>query len=57
MTRERILLRPQRIWTAGESLTSSDILVEGDRIAAIGVREAPENANVVALPRLTLFPD
>lgn len=56
MTRERILLRPQRIWTAGESLTSSDILVEGDRIAAIGVREAPENANVVALPRLTLLP-
>ncbi len=55
-----ILLRPARVWTAGESVHPGwVVLVEGERITAAGPPETvkiPAGANMVDLPGETLVP-
>ena len=54
------LLRPARVWTAGEAVHPGwVVLVEGERIAAVGPAEAvqaPAGATVIDLPGETLVP-
>ena len=54
------LLRPARVWTAGEPVhTGWEVLVEGERIAAVGPAgtiTVPADAAVVDLPGETLIP-
>ena len=54
MTRA-LLLKPDRIWTNG-SLSTGHILVEGNRIAAVGAVDAPRDVETVDLSGLTLLP-
>jgi len=56
MTRTPILLRPKQIWTAGHGLSAGHVLVEGDRIAAIGEFEPPDGGETIDLDGLTLLP-
>ena len=55
-----MLLRPEQVWTAGEPAHPGwVVLVEGDRIAAVGPRaqvHAPAGAEVIDLPGRTLTP-
>src|SRR5215472_8274232 len=55
-----LLLRPARVWTAGEPLHSGwVVLIEGNRIAAAGPAgsvSAPADATVIDLPDATLLP-
>jgi imidazolonepropionase-like amidohydrolase len=55
-----VLLRPEQVWTAGEPAHAGwVVLVEGDRIAAVGPQaqvQAPEGAEVIDLPGRTLTP-
>ncbi|HEX3672752.1 MAG TPA: amidohydrolase family protein [Rhizomicrobium sp.] len=56
-----ILLRPDRVWTSGESAlrTGWAVLVRGDRIAAAGPAQsigAPGDAEIIGLPGMTLLP-
>jgi imidazolonepropionase-like amidohydrolase len=59
-TPHAVLLRPDRVWTAGEPAHAGwAVLVEGDRIAAVGPAagiQAPAGAEVVDLPGRTLIP-
>ena len=54
------LLRPARVWTAGEALHSGwVVLTSGKRITAVGpadVVRAPADATVIELPDATLLP-
>ncbi len=55
-----VLLRPARVWTAGEPLHPGwVVLTDGARIAAVGpaaVVRAPPGAEVIELPDATLLP-
>lgn len=55
-----VLLRPEQVWTAGEPAHRGwVVLVEGDRIAAVGPKDqvrAPAGAEVIDLPGRTLTP-
>ncbi len=54
-----ILLRPDRVWTAGEDAARAGwaVLVKGNRIAAVGPDiGAPDDAEIIDLPGLTLLP-
>src|SRR5215472_9923864 len=55
-----LLLRPARVWTAGEPTHSGwVVLIEGNRIAAAGPAgsvSAPADATVIDLPDATLLP-
>lgn len=54
-----VLLRPARVWTAGDAQARPgwQVLVEGDRIAAVGPSlQAPRGARVLDLPGMTLIP-
>ena len=55
-----VLLRPAQVWTAGEPAHPGwVVLVEGDRIAAVGPPDqvrAPKGAEVIDLPGRTLIP-
>src|SRR5215472_11664384 len=55
-----LLLRPARVWTAGEPLHSGwVVLIEGNRITAVGPLgsvSAPADATVIDLPDATLLP-
>src|ERR1051326_9520737 len=58
-TGKRTLLVPDRIWSDGETHRSSDLLVEGERIAAVGSRQSigdVSDCEVIALPGCTLLP-
>jgi imidazolonepropionase-like amidohydrolase len=55
-----LLIRPARVWSEGEPIHPGwVVLVEGERIAAVGPAEAvraPADAAVVDLPGETLIP-
>ena len=55
-----VLLRPARVWTAGEPLHAGwVVLTDGARIAAVGPAaavQAPAGAEVIELPGATLLP-
>jgi imidazolonepropionase-like amidohydrolase len=57
--RQRILLQPDCIWSDGETHRGQCVLVEGERIAAVGGRQAigeTGDAEIVDLPGATLLP-
>jgi imidazolonepropionase-like amidohydrolase len=56
MTHAPLLLRPDRIWTSDGGIASGEVLVEGNRITAVGAVRAPANAEIVDLEGLTLLP-
>src|SRR6201995_4607813 len=56
MSEKFILLRPSRIWSNGTVSEGTDVLVRGNRIAAIGPDIAAAEAKTVALPGCTLLP-
>ena len=55
-----ILLRPDQVWTADEPVHAGwVVLVEGDRISAVGPRDqvtTPAGAEIIDLPGRTLIP-
>jgi imidazolonepropionase-like amidohydrolase len=55
-----VLLRPARVWTAGEPLHENwSVLIEGQRITAVGPAAAvpvPPEATVIELPGATVLP-
>jgi imidazolonepropionase-like amidohydrolase len=55
-----ILLRPARVWTAGEAMHSGwVVLVQGNRILKVGPEasvQVPAGSQVIALPDATLLP-
>jgi imidazolonepropionase-like amidohydrolase len=53
-SQKSILLKPDRVWSNGETRTGIGVRVEGDRIAAIGEGLAADET--VALPGCTLLP-
>lgn len=55
MTRT-LLLKPDTIWTSDGGLKTGHVLVEGNRIAAVGAVEAPADAEAIDLRGLTLLP-
>ncbi len=59
-TTTAILLRPARVWTAGEPVHAGwAVLVQGERIVAVGPAEsvsAPADARIIELPGETLIP-
>jgi imidazolonepropionase-like amidohydrolase len=56
MSEKFMLLRPSRIWSAGTVAEGADVLVRGNRIAAIGPDIAAPEAETIALPGCTLLP-
>ncbi len=54
---ERLLLRPAVVHTvSGASITNGSVLVEGDKIIAVGATVPADGAKVVELPGQQLFP-
>ena len=56
---KRILLHPAQVWTNGEIHRGWSVLVEGNRVAAVGSREAvgrPSDCETIELPDATLLP-
>jgi imidazolonepropionase-like amidohydrolase len=53
-----ILLRPKSVWTAGHDTPQAGwhVLVQGNRIAAVGPKVEAADAEVVDLPGLTVLP-
>lgn len=52
----RILLEPDRIWSGAAGSAMGRVLVEGNRIAAVGAFADPADVARIALPGLTLLP-
>jgi imidazolonepropionase-like amidohydrolase len=55
MTRT-LLLKPDRFWTTDGGLKTGRVLVDGNRIAAVGAVDAPADAETIDLSGLTLLP-
>ncbi|HEY6661299.1 MAG TPA: amidohydrolase family protein, partial [Sphingomicrobium sp.] len=53
---EPILLRPARVFDGTQLHEGWSVLVDGDRIAAVGQLDGPTNARVILLPSSTLMP-
>ena len=54
---ERLLLRPAVVHTvSGASLTNGSVLIEGDKIVAVGIAVPVDGAKVIELPGQQLFP-
>ena len=56
---KRILLHPESLWTDGETHREGCVLVEGERIAAVGTRQSigdVSDCETVDLPGCTLLP-
>jgi len=51
-----LLLKPARIWSDGAIQEGGQVLVAGERIAAVGPKLESGEAKVVALPGMTLLP-
>src|SRR6202167_6281061 len=56
MAGEAILLQPDAIWTPRSGLGPGHVLVEGDRIVAVGKFAPPTNCEIIALSGMTLLP-
>lgn len=60
LTHHPLLLEPAQVWTAGEPVHIGwVVLIEGDRIAAVGPRTGvpvPADAEHIALPGMTVLP-
>jgi imidazolonepropionase-like amidohydrolase len=56
---KRLLLVPDQIWTGGETHRGGCVLVEGERIAAVGTRQSigdVSDCETIGLPGATLLP-
>ena len=56
MAGEAILLHPKSIWTPETGLRPGRVLIEGERIVAVGEIEPPANCKILALDGMTLLP-
>ncbi|MFL6741075.1 MAG: amidohydrolase family protein [Sphingomicrobium sp.] len=53
---EPVLIHPARVFDGAELHEGWSVLVEGDRIAAVGLMSGPTTARVILLPNSTLMP-
>lgn len=56
MSARPILLRPDRVWSDGKTTERAHVLIQGERIAAVGAGVHADDAEIVELPGCTVLP-